>query len=252
MQFQHIIYQISNNVLTITLNRESTYNALSTDTKLELQQAFQQGEQDQSVKAIVVTGAGERSFCSGQDLSESKELTEELAQEWVNEFDQLYRVIRSVQKPIIASINGYAVGSGLQLAMLADIRIGVASAKFAMTEINVGLACIIGTTMFWEIMGRSRTTDLILSGRMLTAEEAEQYGLITRLVPDHTTLKEETTKLAFELAAKPPVALSSNKKWFNYLTEENFNHCMDFAREAHKIGYASGEPQEMMRKFFAK
>lgn len=249
--YQTILYEIKNHVLTITINRPKSYNALSTETKLELMDAFEAAKANQHVKAIVITGAGKKAFCAGQDLSESQDVNEATAKEWVEEFDQLYRVIRSVKKPIIASINGFSVGSGLQLALLADIRISNESAKFGMTEIDVGLACIIGTTMFFEVMGKSRTIDLILTGRLLTAQEAEKYGLVTRVVADEV-LEEETKKLATELANKPPVAVASNKEWFKRLSDDWFDQCMAYAVEAHTDGYRTGEPQQKMREFFEK
>ncbi|WP_303699628.1 enoyl-CoA hydratase/isomerase family protein [Lentibacillus sp. CBA3610] len=157
-----------------------------------------------------------------------------------------------MEKPIIASINGSVAGSGLQLALLADIRIASENARFGMTEINVGLPCIIGTTMFWEVMGKSKTTDLILTGRLLSAKEAKEYDLITRLVSDQHELQKKTWELALELASKPPVAVKANKDWFNRLSDENFQACMVYAKEAHTLSYSANEPQEMMEKFFAK
>ncbi|WP_257350706.1 enoyl-CoA hydratase/isomerase family protein [Pseudalkalibacillus decolorationis] len=251
MVYNTLLYQVKDGVLTVTINRPKTYNALSTETKLELADAFKAADNDQNVRAIVITGAGNKAFCSGQDLNESQNVDEDTARKWVDEFDQLYRVIRSIKKPIIASVNGFSTGSGLQLALLADIRISSDEAKYGMTEIDVGLACIIGTTMFWEIMGKSRTTDMILTGKLISAEVAEKYGLVTRVVPS-MNLKEETDKLATELAQKPPIALASNKEWFKSLSDENFNSCMIFATEAHTRGYGAGEPQRMMEAFFEK
>jgi enoyl-CoA hydratase len=249
--YNHILYQVNEGILTLTINRPHTYNALSTDTKLELADAFRKANEDPKTKAIVLTGAGDKSFCSGQDLSESQSVNEETAKAWIDEFDHLYRTIRNVDKPIIGSINGFSTGSGLQLALLCDIRISNETAKYGMTEIDVGLACIIGTAMFWEVMGKSRTIDLILTGRLLTAVEAERYGLVTRVVPNDQLIQ-ETQKLAKELAAKPPVDTRINKKWFNQLSDQNFNKCMHQAVLAHQEGYASGEPQRRMVEFFQK
>ncbi|WP_221566680.1 enoyl-CoA hydratase/isomerase family protein [Alkalihalobacillus sp. TS-13] len=251
MNYQTILYEVSQNILTITINRPKTYNALSTSTKDELSNAFQRGNEDKNVKAIIIKGVGDKAFCSGQDLKESQHVSKETADKWVDEFDKLYRIIRKVEKPIIASINGFSTGSGLQLALLADIRISKKSAKYGMTEINVGLPCVIGSTMFWEVMGKSRTIDLILTGRLIKADEAREYGLITRVVDDEK-LESETLKLANELASKPPVALAINKRRFNQISEYNFNSCMEYAIEAHTLGYQSGEPQKMMKEFFEK
>lgn len=252
MNYEQLTTELNEEVLTITLNRPKVLNALTTLLKQELAHVFKSANENPKVKSIVITGAGERAFCSGQDLNESQNVDAETAKEWVDEFEELYRVIKSVEKPIIASINGSAAGSGLQLALLADIRIASENARFGMTEINVGLPCIIGSTMFWEVMGKSKTTDLILSGRLLSATEAKEYDLVTRLASSQEDLKVKTRELAQELAAKPPVAAKINKHWFNKLSEENFNACMSFAKEAHTISYGANEPQEMMQKFLSK
>ncbi|TCP21294.1 enoyl-CoA hydratase/carnithine racemase [Scopulibacillus darangshiensis] len=251
MFYNNILFEVEEGILTITINRPETYNALSTETKAELTDAFEAANRDSEVKAIIITGAGSKAFSSGQDLNESKTVNQETADAWVDEFDKLYRVIRSIEKPIIASINGFATGSGLQLALLADIRIAAKSAKFGMTEINVGLPCIIGSTMFWETMGRTKTIDLILTGQLLKAEEAKDYDLITRVVDDNE-LKEKSRDLAKELAAKPPIGIAVNKRWFKQLGDENFDNCMDYAIKAHTIAYESGEPQQAMTEFFEK
>lgn len=251
MKSQNLITELEENVLTITINRPETYNALSTETKIDLANAFMEADSNENVKAIIITGAGDKSFCSGQDLEESKGLDKETAEQWINEFDHLYRVIRKIKKPIVAAINGFSVGSGLQLALLADIRIANTKAKFGMTEINVGLPCVIGATMFWEVMGKSKTIDLILTGRLINAEEAKNYGLITRIVNDEE-LRTKSFELAKELASKPPTAIAVNKRRFNQLSEIEFNNCMNYAVEAHTIGYGSGEPQKSMSEFFAK
>lgn len=252
MKFEQLTTNLQDHVLTITLNRPKVLNALSAKLKQELSEAFKQANVDPDVKAIVITGAGDRAFCSGQDLNESQNVDEETAKAWVDEFDGLYRIIKSVEKPIIASINGAAAGSGLQLALLADIRIASENARFGMTEINVGLPCIIGSTMFLEVMGKNKMTDLILTGRLLSAKEAKEYDLVTRLAADQEDLKQKTRELALELANKPPVAAKINKQWFNKLSQENFDACMAFAKEAHTMSYGANEPQEMMEKFLAK
>ena len=118
-----------------------------------------------------------------------------------------------------------------------------------MTEIDVGFACIIGTTLLWDIYGRSKTTELILSGGFLSSADAKEWGMVTKVVP-LGELDNEAMCLASMLAEKPPVAVKNNKKWFRQLTEESFEKCIDFACQAHKEGYAAGEPNEWHRRFF--
>lgn len=251
MEYKNLLYTIEDGILTVMINRPKSYNSLSDETKEELADALTRGDKDDNVKAIIFTGAGDKAFCAGQDLNESQNVDEQTAKKWLRDYDHLYQVFRSVKKPLIASINGFAVGAGLQLALLTDIRISSESAKFGMTEINVGLACISGTALFWEMMGKSRAVDMVLTGRLITAEEAERYGIITRVVPDEE-LREKTIELAKALAARPPVALANTKEWINKLSEDLLKSAMDYGEIAHTKGYASGEPQRMMKAFFEK
>ena len=232
-----------------TLNRPESYHALNKELKEELIDVFNSTQKNPNLSCLVITGSGDKAFCSGQDLNESVVLTtNEDAEKWVRSFDDLYAAIRNFEKPYIASVNGASAGSGFQLPLLADIKICSDNARFAMTEIDVGYACIIETTLLWDIFGRSKTTELILRGSFINPAEALDYGLVSKVVP-FAELQEETMMLAQELAEKAPVSLKNNKKWFRKLTEDQFKACIEFAIEAHIDGYQAGEPNEYQRRF---
>lgn len=248
--YQHLLYEEIGKVAKATLNRPESYNALNKVLKAEIIDVFRNTQKNPNLSCLVLTGAGEKAFCSGQDLKESMVLhSPEDAEKWVRSFDDLYAAIRDFEKPYIASVNGVSAGSGFQLPLLADIRICSENAKFAMTEIDVGFACIIGTTLMWDIFGRAKTTELILRGNFVSPQEALDYGLVCKVVP-FADLEKETMALAQELAEKAPVSLKNNKKWFRALTEEKFKACMDFAIQAHIEGYQAGEPNEYQKRFF--
>ena len=247
--YKHLLYEEKGKVAKLTLNRPETYNALNTGLKEELTDAFNSVQKNPNLHCILLTGAGDKAFCSGQDLKESMVLGPQDAEKWVRSFDSLYAAIRNFEKPYVAAVNGVSTGSGFQLPLLADVRICSDNAKFAMTEIDVGYACIIGTTLMWDILGRGKTTEMILLGNFLYPDEALQRGLVTKVVP-YAELAKESLALANMLADKAPISLKNNKKWFRHLTEENFTKCIQFAIGAHTEGYAAGEPNEYQRRFF--
>lgn len=247
--YKYLVYEEIGKVARLTLNRPESYNSLNKSLKEELTDAFNSVQNNPELHCLVLTGAGEKAFCSGQDLNESKVLGEQDAESWVRSFDSLYKAIRGFEKPYIASVNGASTGSGFQLPLLADFRICSDNARFAMTEIDVGYACIIGTTLMWNLLGRGKTVEMILGGGFIYPEEALQRGLVTKVVP-FDQLEKETLLLAEELAEKPPAALKNNKKWFKHLMEEDFTQCIEFAVQAHIDGYKVGEPNEYQQRFF--
>jgi enoyl-CoA hydratase len=249
--YSDIIYQIQDNIAKITINRPQQLNAWTIRSKEEVLDALQKAEKDNEVKVIIFAGAGDRAFCAGQDLHESKEIKEDKALEWIAGFDNLYWTIRHCSKPTIAAINGVAVGSGWQLPLLCDFRIASENARFAMTEIDVGFPCIIGTTLLYLTLGEALSKELILTGKFIDAYEALKANLVTKVVPKEI-FSEEVEKFAKMLSEKPPIAMSLNKKWFTMLSDERYLKCISFAKEAHKIGYASGEPRKAQEEFFKK
>ena len=251
MEFRTILFEKKNRVAKITLNRPRVLNALSSELKQELLAAIREVRKDNSIRALIITGAGDRAFSSGQDLSETKDLRPELARKWVEEFGTLYDEIKGLDIPYIAAINGFAVGAGCQLALLADIRICADTGKLGMTEINVGLACILGGTLFWELMGPSKTAEMVMTGDMIDANEAWRVGLVNKVVPA-ADLERVAGELAEKLAGLPRVANMMNKRWFRELTKERMKKAIDFAVMAHTEGFKSGEPQECMKAFLEK
>jgi enoyl-CoA hydratase len=207
-------------------------------------------EADENICAIVMTGSGDRAFCAGQDLNETKTFNPDRAEEWMKEWDRLYDLIRSLSKPLVMSLNGLAAGSGFQVALLGDFRIGHAGVMMGQPEINSGIASVTGPWIMREILGLARTIDLTLSGRMMDAQECHAIGIINRLVPA-TEVLPEAMALARELAEKPPVAMRLNKARFREVTEASFRECIAAGIRNQRIAYGTGEPGREMEKFLA-
>jgi len=233
----------------ITLNRPKTLNAWHKPMRDELVDALNSFESNIKICSILLTAVGDKAFCAGQDLGEAKTFDPDRAEAWIEEWRIVYGTIRGLTKPLVVALNGLAAGSGFQVALLADIRIGHPEVKMGQPEINSGIASITGPWIMKEMLGLSRTIELALTGRMMAAEECYQIGLIHKLVPREQVMKEalDTAKV---LASKPQVAMRLTKQRFREVTEESFQEVLEAAVRIHREGYATGEPQAVMQGFF--
>lgn len=235
----------------LTLNRPPVLNAWHSAMRSDLVAALEAMEADEEIRAIVLTGSGERAFSAGQDLNETKSFDPDRAEAWIGEWRRLYDTIRGLSKPIIAALNGVAAGSAFQVALLCDIRVGHAEVTMGQPEINSGIASTLGPWIMREILGLSRTIELTLTGRMMQAEECHRIGIIHKLVAREQVMP-EALALARDLAAKPPVAMRLDKKRFREMTEAGFNDSLDAGVRIQREAYGSGEPAAMMEAFLAK
>ena len=207
--YANILFEKKDGIAVITLNRPRVLNALSRALKGEVSDALGRIAEDPGVRAVVLIGAGQ-AFSAGQDLNEAKDLDGAGAEEWVREYERLYEQVRAVRVPIIAAVNGWAMGAGCQLALLADIRISSTTAKYGMPEIKDGIPAIFGLGLLWHLVGMSRSVYLVLSGDTLNAREALQAGLTAKVVPP-ARLRREAVALAAKLAGFAPLALRARQ-----------------------------------------
>ena len=249
--YTDILYEVENSIGRITINRPKVMNAWRKNTKEEIVDALKKAGKDTKVKVVIITGLGDKSFCSGQDLKESKEIEADKADKWITDFDLVYWTIRHFEKLLIAAVNGIALGSGWDLALLCDFRIASENARFAYTEIDVGFACILGITILWNTLGESLTKELVLTGKFINAEDALRLHLVNKVVT-HKDFRKVVDDFAGELTNKAPIATKLNKQWFCRLTDQAYLDSISFAKEAFTIEYASGEPQKYQNKFFNK
>lgn len=235
----------------VTLNRPHVLNAWNAAMRDELTATLDVMEKDGAVRAIILTGAGDRAFGAGQDLNETKTFDAERAEQWIGEWERLYDRIRSLSKPIVAALNGVAAGSAFQVALLCDIRVGHPGVTMGQPEINSGIASTTGPWIMREHIGLARTIDLTLTGRMMDAEECYRIGVINRLVPQDQVAS-EAFALAELLASKPPVAMRLDRQRFREMTEAGFRDCLSAGIRIQREAYASGEPARMMEEFLAR
>jgi enoyl-CoA hydratase/carnithine racemase len=237
-------------VAIITLNRPEILNAWNSGMRELLVAALDAAEGNDAIRAIVMTGAGDRAFGAGQDLNETKTFDPDRAELWIGEWERLYGRLRSLSKPLIMALNGLAAGSAFQVALLGDFRIAHAGVAMGQPEINAGIASTTGPWIMMEMIGLARTVDLTLTGRMMDASEAHALGLVNRIVAEDKVM-EEALALAAELAEKPPVAMRLNKARFREVTEARFRDCLAAGVRNQRISYATGEPARMMELFLA-
>lgn len=248
---EHILTNKQGRVGVITLNRPEVLNAWHSEMRQQLIAALEEFSNDDSLGAIVLTGAGERAFSAGQDLNETRSFDAERAKSWVGEWETLYGKLRSSPKPIIAALNGVAAGSAFQVALLCDFRVAHADVRMGQPEINSGIASTTGPWIMREHLGLARTIDLTLSGRLMNADESHALGLINRLVTADQVLSEALT-LGEELADKPPVAMRLDRQRFKEITEPGFRDCLEAGVRIQGEAYASGEPARMMELFLKR
>lgn len=244
-----ILREKRDRVALITLNRPEALNALNNDTMLEVTQAVQEFDADAEVGAIVITGS-EKAFAAGADIKEmsSKSATEMYTADWFAGWDVLTRA----RTPIIAAVNGYALGGGCELAMMCDFIIAGDKAKFGQPEVNLGVTPGMGGSQrLTRAIGKAKAMEMCLTGRMMAAEEAERSGLVARVVPAGELLDSalETAKL---IASKSFVATSQIKEQVNAVDELSLSQGIQFERRTFHALFSSHDQKEGMAAFVEK
>ena len=207
MNFENLLLERDGGVAILTVNRPKVLNALNTQTLDELRRAILELKRDDGVRAVILTGAGEKSFVAGADINELATQTPTSGREHAMSGQHILDLVEHLGKPVIAAINGYALGGGCELAMACTIRIAADTAKLGQPEINLGLIPgYAGTQRLARIVGRGRALELLLTGDQISAPEAYRLGLVNRVVPA-ADLMAEAKKLAATLAAKAPIAV---------------------------------------------
>ena len=208
MAFETLLVERDGAVLVVTINRPKVLNALNAPTLEELRQFLQNAKSDDDVRAIVLTGAGDRAFVAGADINELAVLSPTSSRDHALVGQHVFDLIENLGKPVIAAINGYALGGGCELAMACTIRLAADTARLGQPEINLGiLPGYAGTQRLSRIVGKGRALEMILTGEPIAAEQAERIGLVNRVVPAADLMREART-LAKKLAAQAPIAVS--------------------------------------------
>ena len=252
MSFETITTETDGAVTMITLNRPQALNALSSAVLEELIDAFAAYEADDSQRCAILTGSGEKAFAAGADI---KEMHEKAAADfYLADFFSRWTsdLVKKVRKPWIAAVNGFALGGGCELAMMADFIIASENARFGQPEIKLGVAPGMGGSQrLTRAVGKAKAMEMCLTGRMMDAAEAERSNLVARVVP-HGDLMAEAKKTAATIAAMPPMAAIANKEMVNAAFEMTLDQGIAFERRLFQILTASEDKAEGMAAFIEK
>jgi enoyl-CoA hydratase len=206
MSFANLLVERDGAVAIVTVNRPKVLNALNSETVAELLHAMRELQEDSEARAIVLTGAGEKSFVAGADINELAVLSPAEAQQHARRGQRVFDAIEHLGKPVIAAVNGFALGGGCELAMACTIRIAADTARFGQPEINLGIMPgYAGSQRLPRLVGKGIALELLLSGDMISAARAYEIGLVNKVVPG-ADLMAEARKMAHGLAGKAPLA----------------------------------------------
>jgi enoyl-CoA hydratase/3-hydroxyacyl-CoA dehydrogenase len=236
----------------ITLNRPHRHNTITLEMLSEFSSALDDIDADKDTKCVAITGAGDRAFCAGADVTAFTGVTPATAVEAAMKGQDVFGKIERLGKPVIASINGFALGGGLELALACDFRIASDNAELGQTETKLGLIPGWGGTQrLARTIGLAKAKELILIGERITAEQAKEIGLLYKVVPKDK-LREETILLARKFVEGPPVALRLAKQALNFGTQVPLDVGLKLEAEAFGIIISTKDVMEGISAFMSK
>jgi len=249
--FETITVERRDKVAVLTINRPDKLNALSTKVHIEGVAALDEMRNDESVRVLVITGAGEKSFIAGADITEFQGQAP-VTQRNVFHERTFFNSIDSFPKPVIAVINGFCLGGGNELAMACDIRIASENAKFSQPEINLGIMCGGGGTQrLTRLIGEGRAMEMLLTGDMIDAATAHKFGLVNHVYP-LAELEAKTMELANKIAEKAPIALQLSKEAVKFASRSNLDEGLRREVDLFAICFSTEDKQEGVSAFLEK
>ncbi len=251
MTFENLLTTAENGIMTITINRPDKLNALNKKTVKEIGQAIKNAESDTTVKAIIITGSGQKSFVAGADISEFVGLSIEQGKALAQAGQNVFRSIETCSKPVVAAVNGFALGGGCELSMACHIRIASENVKFGQPEVNLGLiAGYGGTQRLIQYIGKTKATELHMTGDLINAEQALHLGLVNYVVPQDQLIATAVALLE-KIKTKSPKAITGVINSVNAYFENNLD---GFKAEIEEFGkcFATEDFKEGTTAFIEK
>jgi enoyl-CoA hydratase len=253
MTFSTLLFDVgADGIGLVTFNRPDKLNALNSTVITELDALLRDADTREDVRGLILTGAGPKAFVAGADITEIAGLDRERGIEFAKRGSRVFRQLEQLRKPVVAAINGFALGGGCELAMACHIRLAAPNARFAQPEVKLGLiAGFGGTVRLARLVGRGRALELLLSGNMIDADEAARIGLVNRVVPA-AELEATTRALAARIAAGPPGAIGLAKALLNRSATVDLSTSLGFEAYAQAQSITTDDHAEGVRAFLEK
>ncbi|MEW6296929.1 MAG: enoyl-CoA hydratase-related protein [Thermodesulfobacteriota bacterium] len=252
MAYENILFERDGAVGVLKINRPKSLNALNPATLHEIAACLDELRRDQTIRCLIITGEGDRAFVAGADIAAMVTMNALEGKRFSALGLGVLRQLEELPIPVIAAVNGFALGGGTELALACDLIIAAEKAKFGQPEINLGvIPGFGGTQRLARRIGLPRARELIYSGDMIDAETALRYGLVNKVVPS-ADLMAEATALANKLAAKPPIAIRQAKTAINAGVDMDLDNGCRFENEAFALTFATEDKAEGMKAFLEK
>lgn len=249
--YENIKYEVNEGIAYVTINRPKALNALNMDVLKDLYAAFTEIEADEAVKAVIVTGEG-KAFVAGADIAQMSQLNALEGREMMIMGHKVMNLIEAVEKPVIAAVNGFALGGGCELAMACDIRIASEKAKFAQPEVGLGIIPGFGGTQrLARLVGKGMAKYMIMTAEMIPAAEAYRIGLVEKVAAPEE-LMDEAVKVAKTIASKAPIAIATAKSAINNGFDMDMKSASKFEIETFTAAFGSEDKTEGMAAFLEK
>ncbi len=252
MTYKNVLCEVKEGLAVVTINRPGVLNALNEETISELIDVFCKIKRDDAVGAVVITGTGEKAFVAGADIKELSQKNSLTGKDFVLKGQMCLNIIENLGKPVIAAINGFALGGGCEIAMACTMRIAAQNAKLGQPEINLGLIPGFGGTQrLPRLVGRGNAAELALTGDMISAEEAHRIGLVNKVVPRGEALG-EAEKIARKILAKSPVTVRLILEAVNRGVEVGLPEALNLEANLFGIACATEDMKEGTKAFLEK
>ncbi|MDP3437154.1 MAG: enoyl-CoA hydratase-related protein [Bacteroidales bacterium] len=251
MDIKMLLYSTEDGICTVTINNPDALNALNSLIINELDFVFDKIAKDDSILVVIITGAG-RSFVAGADISEMVDMEQNEGELFGRRGALLFRKIETLSKPVIAAVNGFALGGGCELAMACDIRIASQKAKFGQPEVSLGITPgFCGTVRLPKLIGNSMAKEMIFTGKIIDAYEALRVGLINSVV-EPQDLMTKALEMAKMIASNAPVAVRYSKESINFALENGTESAAEFENKLFAKCFSTQDQKEGMKAFLDK
>ena len=252
MEYKNLLFTVEDGVATITFNRPKALNAMNSETMCELYDAAVRCKTDEAIKAVILTGSGDKAFVAGADISQMQDMKPYQAMEFMELGIDTLRSIEILPKPVIAAVNGFALGGGTEISMSCDMRFASENARFGQPEILIGLIPGWGGTQrLARLVGMGRAKELIMGGEQIDAKRAYEIGLVNRVYPADQ-LMAETKKFAAKLARLPGFGLKMAKHAINFGYDLALDNANRLETECCAQCFSTDDQKEGMKAFLEK